>query len=138
MGATRWHECAFQSRRIATATLIGRHWLILAGGRSLNGSPCEVAFEPDGMDRSLLITASMGQGGTFDHQQSKQGGSEDAGYYGRDRSGKERVPSSRLRCTGQAGVAQATRAAAAPELRRQSAAVPGGDGGLRERALLGA
>ena len=26
---------------------------------------------PDGMDRSLLITASMGQGGKFDHQQSK-------------------------------------------------------------------
>ncbi len=25
------------------------------------------------MDRSLLITASMGQGGTLDHQQAKQG-----------------------------------------------------------------
>ncbi len=29
------------------------------------------ANEPDGMDRSLLITASMGQGGRLDHQQSK-------------------------------------------------------------------
>jgi hypothetical protein len=28
-------------------------------------------IRPDGMDRSLLITASMGHGGTFDHQQSK-------------------------------------------------------------------
>ncbi len=28
-------------------------------------------WQPDGMDRSLLITASVGQGGTFDHQQSK-------------------------------------------------------------------
>ncbi len=28
-------------------------------------------YFPDGMDRSLLITASVGQGGTFDHQQSK-------------------------------------------------------------------
>ncbi len=27
--------------------------------------------QPDGMDRSLLITASMGHGGTLDHQQSK-------------------------------------------------------------------
>ena len=38
-----------------------------------------------------LITASMSHGGTFDHQQSKQGASEDAGYYCGDRSGKERV-----------------------------------------------
>jgi thiosulfate/3-mercaptopyruvate sulfurtransferase len=31
----------------------------------------ELAVLPDGMDRSLLITASMGHGGTLDHQQSK-------------------------------------------------------------------
>src|SRR5215470_12566564 len=75
---------------------------------------------------------------TLDHQQSKQGGSEDAGYYGRNRSGKERVPPSRQRREREAGGAQAALAAAAAELRRQPPAVPGGDGGLRERALLGA
>src|SRR5208283_1475686 len=74
----------------------------------------------------------------FDHQQSKQGGSEDAGYYCRDRSGKERLPGSRLRCEWQAGVAQATLAAAAAEVHREPPALPGGDGGLRGRALLGA
>src|SRR5271166_3469242 len=38
------------------------------------GGPISLLFaatHPDGMDRSLLITASVGQGGTLDHQQSK-------------------------------------------------------------------
>src|SRR6267378_8628200 len=61
-----------------------------------------------------------------------------ASYYCRDRSGKERVPASRLRCDGKGGAAKATGAPAAHRLHGQPAALPGSDGGGRGRALLGA
>src|SRR5277367_112325 len=43
-------------------------WVNAGSGRTIDG---RLQHRPDGMDRSLLTTASMGQGGKFDHQQSK-------------------------------------------------------------------
>src|SRR5690242_14559767 len=75
---------------------------------------------------------------TFEHQQPKRGESEDAGCNSRDRPSKERFPATRLRCEGEGSVAEATHAWAPTWFRRQPAALPGGDGGVRECALLDA
>jgi hypothetical protein len=47
---------------------------------------------------------------TIDNRESEE--LRNASYYCRDRSGKERVPASRLRCDGKGGAAKATGAAA--------------------------
>src|SRR5690606_33391908 len=59
-------------------------------------------------------------------------------YHHRRRSGKERVPGSWGRCGRIRRLSQEVVAAAICAVHGGPAAVPGGDGGLRQRAPLGA